>query len=82
MNYVSNSYTGVQCPFCGEDDFDLIGLKRHFQRGHCEKFEATDPAPKYGDPCDPCGVCGAEMWWYVPHTCHGRLSATNCEERK
>ena len=28
--------------------------------------------PKAGDPCEPCGVCGAAMWWYVTHLCHGR----------
>lgn len=31
----------IKCPFCGEDDFDLIGLKAHFMRGWCEPFEAT-----------------------------------------
>lgn len=33
--------------------------------------------PKAGDPCEPCGVCGAPMWWYVTHTCHGRTSSTD-----
>lgn len=28
--------------------------------------------PMAGDPTAPCGVCGAPMWWYVPHICHGR----------
>jgi len=27
------------CPFCGEDDFDKLGLKLHITRGHCEEFE-------------------------------------------
>ena len=31
----------VVCPFCGEDDFDLIGLKAHLMRGWCEVFEVT-----------------------------------------
>lgn len=31
----------VICPFCNEDDFDLIGLKAHLLRGHCDPFEAT-----------------------------------------
>lgn len=26
------------CPFCGEDDFDLIGLKLHLLRW-CKKFD-------------------------------------------
>ena len=29
------------CPFCGEDDFDLIGLKAHLLRW-CKVFEHTD----------------------------------------
>jgi hypothetical protein len=29
---------GVVCPFCGEDDFDLVGLKIHLERGWCEPF--------------------------------------------
>ena len=32
----------VRCPFCGEDDFDLIGLKSHLQHGECEPFENTE----------------------------------------
>ena len=32
----------VCCPFCGEEDFDLIGLKSHLQHGDCEPFENTE----------------------------------------
>lgn len=32
----------VSCPFCGEDDFDLAGLKTHFHRGYCEHYNATE----------------------------------------
>lgn len=32
----------VKCPFCLEDDFDLIGLKNHFLKGHCDKFNETE----------------------------------------
>lgn len=28
----------VKCPFCDEDDFDLIGLKTHFENGWCEVY--------------------------------------------
>jgi len=28
----------IQCPFCKETDFDLIGLKNHLLSGHCEDF--------------------------------------------
>ena len=31
----------IQCPFCGEKDFDLVGLKVHLLR-FCEKFENTE----------------------------------------
>lgn len=31
----------IKCPFCGDDDFDLIGLKAHFMRGWCEPFNET-----------------------------------------
>lgn len=27
------------CPFCGDDDYDRIGLKAHLQRGFCEPAE-------------------------------------------
>ena len=29
----------VVCPFCGEGDFDLIGLKIHLKMGHCDAYE-------------------------------------------
>lgn len=29
------------CPFCGEPDMDLVGLKMHLTRGWCEAFNAT-----------------------------------------
>jgi len=32
----------VTCPFCGEDDFDLIGLKYHLISGYCEIYESTE----------------------------------------
>ena len=30
----------VSCPFCAEEDFDLIGLKHHLTSGLCEPYEA------------------------------------------
>lgn len=33
------SHELISCPFCGEADFDLIGLKIHLTRGHCEAYE-------------------------------------------
>ena len=32
----------VDCPFCGESDFDLVGLKSHLQNGDCEGYENTE----------------------------------------
>lgn len=28
----------VECPFCHETNFDLIGLKLHFERGWCDVY--------------------------------------------
>ena len=35
----------VSCPFCGEDDFDLYGLKHHFLMGWCDVFNDTEREP-------------------------------------
>ena len=32
----------MKCPFCGDDDFDDVGLKIHLIFGHCETFENLD----------------------------------------
>lgn len=29
----------VKCPWCGEDGFDLPGLKMHLMRGWCQPYE-------------------------------------------
>ena len=39
---VGNETEYVTCPFCGEKDFDLIGLKTHFLNGWCDVYESTD----------------------------------------
>jgi hypothetical protein len=47
----------IQCPFCPEKDFDLIGLKRHLMRGWCVDFEQTDAPPEpviSANQCDGC----------------------------
>jgi len=31
----------IECPFCGEDDFDEIGLKFHLIH-HCDAYDAVD----------------------------------------
>lgn len=40
----------VTCPFCGEDGFDLYGLKTHFNMGWCEPFEAISEADRLSLP--------------------------------
>ena len=34
----------IPCPFCSEDDFDLIGLKGHLERGDCQPYETIVPS--------------------------------------
>ena len=36
------SFIEVTCPFCGEGDFDLYGLKIHLLNGWCEAFNNTE----------------------------------------
>jgi len=38
----------IKCPFCKEEDFDLIGLKHHFESGSCVIYEETIDLPKIG----------------------------------
>lgn len=33
--------TYINCPFCNEQDFDLVGLKTHLTKGYCETYENT-----------------------------------------
>ncbi len=39
---VNESSESLCCPFCKEDDFDLVGLKSHLLNGRCEVFNVTD----------------------------------------
>lgn len=34
--------TDIVCPFCGEKDFDLIGLKIHLCRGWCQVYDVIE----------------------------------------
>jgi hypothetical protein len=45
--------TGVVCPFCNEDDFDLLGLKFHLVRGWCVEFETLNDHPRCVTPICP-----------------------------
>lgn len=31
----------VRCPWCGEPDYDLNGLKSHIAKGDCEAYNAA-----------------------------------------
>jgi hypothetical protein len=33
--------SNIICPFCGQEDFDLIGLKDHFRKGYCDIYNNT-----------------------------------------
>lgn len=37
------SFEPVTCPFCGEDDLDLLGLKIHISNGWCPVYEELMP---------------------------------------
>lgn len=50
------------CPFCGEGDFDAVGLKMHLAFGWCEPYQnidlraALEPAARdEPPPRDPAG---------------------------
>ena len=32
----------INCPFCGERGFDLVGLKSHLLNGDCEEFNKIE----------------------------------------
>ena len=29
----------IRCPFCDEDDFDLVGLKHHLTQNYCAEYD-------------------------------------------
>ena len=55
----------IRCPFCKEDDFDLIGLKSHLEKGHCSVYEETEtytfprPQPIPSNSCNRHDDCKA-----------------------
>ena len=36
------------CPFCGGHDYDLIGLKVHYQNGWCDEFNELETGYRGG----------------------------------
>lgn len=42
MSKPPNESQEIVCPFCGEKDFDLVGLKYHFERGYCDVYEEIE----------------------------------------
>lgn len=39
--------TGITCPFCGEQGFDKIGLKIHFELTYCKEYEDIYEGGRY-----------------------------------
>lgn len=37
-----SNFIEVECQFCGETDFDLLGVKLHLLNGHCPVFESLE----------------------------------------
>lgn len=72
-----NFHDATPCPFCKQSDSDLIGLKLHLMRGHCEVYEALQtPHPlahyhtaKYvnGSLVDECARCGHDLRHPIHH---------------
>ena len=44
----------IRCPFCGEDDFDLYGLKQHLEGFSGMMYH--EPCEAFTNCCTPC-VC-------------------------
>jgi hypothetical protein len=42
----------LACPFCGEAEFDAVGLKIHLLAGHCNEFDAVPV-----DACEHFDLC-------------------------
>lgn len=66
----------IKCPFCNEDDFDLIGLKNHFEKGHCEIYNKTQIVYPNRDSnwLDiPCLICGVPARDHNSHFCTEKL---------
>ena len=41
-----DEYVYLPCPFCGEEDFDLSGLRLHLLSRWCDEFnKLEDPLP-------------------------------------
>lgn len=41
LDVAEQNFNG-ECPFCNEENFDLAGLKNHFEKGYCEIYNAID----------------------------------------
>jgi len=42
--------TDVECPFCKETGFDLIGLKIHYIRFWCDEYNKTPVEHEFAIP--------------------------------
>lgn len=66
------------CPFCREEDFDLVGLKAHLTRGRCDALDEV-PSPEEDvaarKPAE--GEARPKSPQLRPHTCDG-LNFRDC----
>jgi hypothetical protein len=60
-----NAQTYIDCPFCGEHDFDLIGLKMHLQRGWCEAELQAGPGELKCPFCDEEDFDQIGLWGHL-----------------
>lgn len=52
----------IACPFCGEQDFDAVGLKHHLRAGHCDQYEHT-PGIDEAREARPADTEGKDRTW-------------------
>ena len=36
----------IVCPFCQTGEYDLVGLKNHYERGWCDEYNETIDLPR------------------------------------
>src|SRR5688572_7726939 len=58
-----SAFVEMTCPFCGEAEFDPVGLKLHFLNGWCDEFEklAVTPHPLGGLTAAQNGTIGTTL---------------------
>ena len=39
---MTNVFEIVSCPFCKSENYDLVGLKQHFEKGYCDVYNIVE----------------------------------------